>query len=186
FGAECSRTVAEHGEREAGGAIGGDFRTVEFPAQAIDDANGKLDHSAAGDLKRHLRIDGEGLQGFDVADAGAERGVTAEAVGQHARLRAQRQRIHRSGLQEELRSRSRTSRPLSGRSRTRSSARTWPMRAPAAGTRPSAAAAALTISLTVPTGSRRSCRTLLLNATCKPVAVSVWKPGNDALTWYVP
>ena len=82
FGAECSRTVAKPGELEAGGAIGGDFSTVEFPAHAIDDANGKLDHIAAGDLKRHLRFDGEGLHGFDVADAGAERAVLGEAVGQ--------------------------------------------------------------------------------------------------------
>src|SRR5439155_3161076 len=47
-------------------------------------------------------------------------------------------------------------------------------------------AATSTISFTVATASRRSFRTLLLNGTCKPVTVSVLKPGSDALTWYVP
>ena len=82
FGAECNRTVAEPSELNAVGTIGGDFRAAEFAAHAIDDANGKLDHIAAGDLKRHLRFDGEGLHGFDVADAGAERAALGEAVGQ--------------------------------------------------------------------------------------------------------
>ncbi len=72
-------SVAEHGELDAGGAIGGEFRAAEFPVHAIDDADWKLDDIAARDLKRHLRLDGEGLHGFDVADAGTERAVGVKA-----------------------------------------------------------------------------------------------------------
>ena len=82
FGAECGRIATKHGELDAGGTIGGDFRAAEFPAHAINDANGKLDHIAARDLKRYLRFDGERLHGFDVVDAGAEHAVPSEAVGQ--------------------------------------------------------------------------------------------------------
>ena len=84
FGTKCSRIVTEPGELETGGSTGGDFSAAEFPAHAIDNTNGKLDHIAAGDLKRHLRFNRERLYGFDVADAGAKRAVLGEAVGQNS------------------------------------------------------------------------------------------------------
>ena len=56
-----------------GGPFDGDFCAAEFPAHAVDRCQWEADHIAAGDLKRHLRFDGERLHGFDIADAGAER-----------------------------------------------------------------------------------------------------------------
>src|SRR5213080_2704469 len=60
-GAECSWIVAAQRELDAAGAAGGHFRTAQFPAHAVDHADGKLNHIAARDLKRDLGFDGERL-----------------------------------------------------------------------------------------------------------------------------
>src|SRR5215471_4509855 len=70
FRAKCSRIVTGQSELDAGDSLGSDFCTVEFPAHAVDDANGKLNHITTGDLERKLRFDGEWLHGLNLTDAG--------------------------------------------------------------------------------------------------------------------
>ena len=79
FGAEAAPLSAGRAKLDSSDGFGsGNFSSARFVAYAIDDAYGKLDHIAAGDLKRDLRFDGERLHGFDVADSGAERAILAK------------------------------------------------------------------------------------------------------------
>ncbi len=64
--------------------VGGHSAAAEFPVHAVDDADGKLDHIAAGDLERDLRFDGEWLYGFDVADGRTKRPSLRECIGQYS------------------------------------------------------------------------------------------------------
>src|SRR5439155_19751588 len=97
WGTERSRIVAKAGELEPPDSTGGDFRSAEFPAHAIDEANGKLDHIAAGDLKRQLRFNRERLHGFDLADAGADCAVRSEAIGQDSERSHRIAEVERNG-----------------------------------------------------------------------------------------